>query len=99
MLTGKRAPPFCQFFWFGSDPKIYIYLLLEISFFLHLGTHPIKTGEELLYYHLYHEKAQLYPDVHTQLINRPFIIFFKFKLTITYNGSTHPGLYLYTTIY
>ena len=39
----------------GSNPKIYIYIFVELSFFISFGTHPSKTGEELLYYHLYHE--------------------------------------------
>ena len=30
------------------------YFFVEL-FFLHLGTHPIKTGKELLYCHLYHK--------------------------------------------
>ena len=38
-------------------------------------THPSKTGEELSYYHLYHEEAQYYLEVHPRLFNRTFIIF------------------------
>ena len=75
MLTEKRAPPFCQFFWFGSNPKKSS-LCRALVFLLHLGTHPSKTGGELLYYHLYHEEAPVYLDVRPQLFNRPFIIFF-----------------------
>ena len=61
------------FFWFGSNPK-HIYLFVELSFFLRPGTHPGNTGEEILYYHLYHEEEKCYLDVRPQIFNRHFII-------------------------
>ena len=57
ILTEKYASTFCEFyFWFGSNPKKYLSLCI-VLFFLHLGTHPSNTGEELVYYNLYHEEA------------------------------------------
>ena len=52
MFTEKRAPLFCQFFLGLVTTQKTIYLFVEISFFLHIGTPPIKTGHELVYYHL-----------------------------------------------
>ena len=75
MLADKCAPPFCKFsFWFGSNPKNMFITLWSSHFFPHLGTHPSKMGEELLYDHLYHEEALFYLDVRPQLFIRPFII-------------------------
>ena len=37
----------------------YLSLCRALTFFIRLGTHPSKTGEELVYYHLYHEKYHL----------------------------------------
>ena len=34
-----------------------IYIFLELSILLHLGTHLSNTGKELVYYHLYHLEA------------------------------------------
>ena len=52
-------------------------------------------GEELVYYHFYHEEASFYMEVCPQLFNRPFIIF-EFKLTIMYDYATYLVFYLYT---
>ena len=54
-------------FLFVSNIKIYTTLY---------GTHPRKTGEESLYYYLYHEEASFYLDIRLQLYNRPFIVYF-----------------------
>ena len=59
MFTEKHATPFCQFFCLVPTPKTYL-SLYRYPFFLHIGTHPSKTGEELLYYHLYHEEVPFY---------------------------------------
>ena len=64
------------FFGLVLTPQKYLYLVRALIFLLHLGTHLNKTGDELLYYHLYHEETPLYMDVHHKLFNRPFIIFF-----------------------
>ena len=57
MLIDKPAPTFCQFyFWFVSNPKYIFISLYSSHFFIRIGTHPSKTGEELVYYHLYHEE-------------------------------------------
>ena len=58
MFTEKLAPQnFVSLFWFGSDPKNYLSLCLDLIFFIHLGKHPSNTDEEYEYYHLYHEEA------------------------------------------
>ena len=55
MLTDKHEPPFFQsIFRFGPNPRIHLSLCRALNF-LHLGTPPSKTGEELLYDNLYHE--------------------------------------------
>ena len=59
--------------WF--QPPKNIYLFVELSFLLHIGTQPSKTGEKLVYYNLYHKEVSLYLDVHTQLFNKTFINF------------------------
>ena len=53
LSTEKSAPPFCQFFGLVPTQKIFI-------FYLHLGIQPSKTGEKLVYYHLYYEEASFY---------------------------------------
>ena len=68
MFMEKSAPSFCQFFWFGSNPNIYLPFFRALIVLLHLGTHPSNTGEELLYYHLYHEEAPFSLDVCPQLL-------------------------------
>ena len=67
--------PFVSFClaWFQPNTKLSICRALIIL--IDLGTHPSNMGEELLYYHLYHEDASFYMDVHPQMFNRPFIIF------------------------
>ena len=54
------------------QPRIIIFPCRAL-FLFYLGTHPIKTGKEILYDHLYHEDAPFYMDVYTQLFNRHFI--------------------------
>ena len=60
---------------------------MVLSFFALYWYYPIKTGEELVYYHLYHEEASFYPDFCPQLSNGTYIK--DIKLTITYNDSTY----------
>ena len=55
MSMEKLAPPFCQSFWFGSDHGKKLYLVRALFILLNIGTHPGNMGEELVYYHLYHE--------------------------------------------
>ena len=45
-----------------------------LIFKIHLGIHPSKTGEKLVYY-LYDEKSSFPMGVFTLPLNRPFIIF------------------------
>ena len=85
-----------QVFWFGPNQEIIISCKNSL-FLLNLGTHHSRMGAELLYNYLYYEEAQFYLDVHTQLFNRPFVIFY-FKLTIKYNDSTYLVLSLYITL-
>ena len=59
----KRAPLFYKFYLVWFQTHNIIYLFIEISYFLHFGTHPSKTGEELLYYHLNYEESPFHLDV------------------------------------
>ena len=43
-------------FFFFSNPKN-IYLFVELLFLIYIGTHPSKTGKEILYYNFYHKEA------------------------------------------
>ena len=64
---------FVRFFWFGADPKTFFVTLKSSHSVFRIGTHPSKMGEELLYYHLNHEEAQIFLDVRPELFNSPFI--------------------------
>ena len=94
ILTAKREPPFCQFFLVWLRSKTYLSICRDLIFFLHIGTHPSKTGEDLVYYHLYHEEASFYLNVRSQLFNKP-LSFVYFKLTITYIDLKYLFLSLY----
>ena len=74
--------PFISFI-IGVVPiQRYLYLVRDFICLLHLVTHLSKPGDEILYYCLYHEDTPFYLDVHTQLLNIPFV-FFNFIRTIT----------------
>ena len=78
MLTEKHAPLFCQFFGFGYNLKTFLSICRSLFVLLHLSTHPSKTGEELLYYHIYHELLLLNLTFQPELFNGPFVYtFFK----------------------
>ena len=52
---------------FRSKPKIYLSLDRALNFQIHLGIHPKKTGEKLVYYYLYYEEASFFLGFCTHL--------------------------------
>ena len=76
MLTEKHAPLFCQFFGFGYNLKTFLSICRSLFVLLRLSTHPSKTGEELLYYHIYHELLLLNLTFQPELFNGPFVYTF-----------------------
>ena len=90
-------------FFLGSNPNKYSSLDRTITFQISLGIHLGKTGEKLVYYHLYHKEASLKLDVFPQnfefdfspLLKKYNIYLFGFKLTITYNDTTYLVLFFY----
>ena len=53
-------------FWVWFQPKK-LSIFRDLIFFLYLGTHLSKTGDELVYYYLYHEIVSFSLDIRHQL--------------------------------
>ena len=71
----KTCTDVLSVFWvFGSNPRTFIFLY-NSNLFLCLGTQRSNTGEELVYYYVYHEEASFYLDVYPQLFNGKFIVY------------------------
>ena len=52
MLMDKRAPPFCQLFWFCSKPNIFIYLCRDLFFcpvLVHTRVRQVKNQYIIIY--------------------------------------------------
>ena len=55
MSTVQRS--FVSFFGLVSTLKYYLSLCRSLLFKIHLGIHPTKMGDKLVYYYLHHEEA------------------------------------------
>ena len=83
-VDGEMCTSILSFFWFGSNPNIYIYIFVELSFFCFILVHTQVRRVRNYYIIIYNMKNHHFKWM--SFLNCLIGAFF--KVTITYNDST-----------